>query len=179
MKVKPNIIIGLGNPGKEYQKTYHNVGQLFIQYFADKKDDSKKAKFNAPKGKPFEYAKINGTIFVKPLTFMNSSGEAVGATLDYFKIKPGKMLVIHDDSDILLGNYKFSLGRNSAGHRGVQSIINALKTKNFWRLRIGVRKPSKVRIQAGNLVLGPIQARDITVLKKVFERTTKELLWLG
>ncbi|MEK7657876.1 MAG: aminoacyl-tRNA hydrolase [Patescibacteria group bacterium] len=167
MKVK--LVIGLGNPGKEYYKTYHNVGFLIIDFL-------KIPKFKTSASKKFEYAKINDLILIKPLFFMNESGKAVLDAIKYFKIKPEEILAVHDDSDIELGKYKLSFGRASAGHNGVESIIQSLKTKNFWRLRIGIRKisnnskrtkaglPAEARrAKAGEFVLRKISASDMKI----------------
>lgn len=162
---KYKLIVGLGNPGKEYRDTYHNAGILFLQHL------SMKTKFKTLKN--FEYAKIGDVIIVKPLTFMNESGKVVASAVKYFKIKTAELLIIHDDSDIELGKYKISAYRGSAGHRGIESIIKALKTKNFARLRIGVRKPKKIpskRIKAGDFVLKRINKQDWTNLKSTFEK---------
>ncbi len=165
-KINCRLIIGLGNPGKEYKKTYHNIGLSAIDFL-------KITKFQISASKKFEYAKINGRIFVKPLSFMNESGKTVAETIKYFsakseKIKTEEILVVHDDSDIELGKYKLSFGRTSAGHLGVESIIKELKTKNFWRLRIGVRKKTGLsakiqRTKAGEFVLKKISSPDMKI----------------
>lgn len=164
---KVKLIIGLGNPGDEYEKTYHNVGFLYLDYL----------KRNIPQiswqrsGKDFEYFELGDFILVKPLTFMNDSGVAVKAAFKYFrtgeKIKAQEILIIHDDSDIELGKYKLSFGRGAAGHRGVLSIIGALKTNQFNRLRIGVRKKNSKK-KAVDLVLRKITPADWRLLRKTF-----------
>lgn len=173
MEVKPRLIIGLGNPGKEHETTYHNVGFLFI-----KNKISPNSEFYPPAGgsnsKNFEYLETNDLIFIKPKTFMNESGKAVLEAIKYFKTKPEKILIVHDDSDIELGKYKISFGRGSAGHNGVQSIIDTLKTKNFWRLRIGIGQKTKdkkqtTRIKAENLVLKKIGEQDLKILEEAFQ----------
>jgi len=159
MEIKPRLIIGLGNPGSRYVLTYHNVGWLALDCFIESMTAAMTLTQKGKK-KNFEFFKFvneRSLIFLKPLTFMNESGKAVAASLRYFKIKPEEILVIHDDSDIELGKFKFSFGRGAAGHKGVQSIIDELKTsakdgslpagrrgasggKKFSRLRIGIRK---------------------------------------
>ena len=137
------IIIGLGNPGKKYELTRHNVGFMALNAIAKKLGLSwqENKKFKA------KIAKNQNLILVKPLTFVNNSGQAVQAVLSYYKLLPKKLgllkkknsdlsdilTVIHDDIDISLGKYKISIGSRSAGHNGVQSIISHLKTKNFNR----------------------------------------------
>ena len=112
------LIVGLGNPGRKFQKTRHNVGFWVIDELAKQKT----RKF----------------IIAKPQTFMNNSGKAVKALIKFYKIKLENLWVIHDDIDLPLGEFRISKGRGSAGHKGVQSIINELKTKDFNRLRIGI-----------------------------------------
>jgi len=164
MKVKCKLIIGLGNPAEEYAKTYHNVGLLAVDYLAE----------NAPIPKA-----------IKSDVFMNQSGDFAKRALKKYKVKPEELLVIHDDNDIELGKYKISFARNSAGHRGVQSIIDSLGTKDFWRLRIGIRanpllkKPnqrkSASRLKAGDLVLKKISKSDREVLYEVFKNIREQM----
>lgn len=167
MKVK--LIIGLGNPGKEYEKTCHNSGKLFIDYLKNLPANSE---FKIQNSELFQFIKTDNSVFVKPLTFMNESGKAVSAAMKYFKIKPEEILVVHDDSDIELGKYKISFGRGSAGHNGVESIIKSLKTKNFWRLRIGIRPPIHInqRQKAAAFVLKKISKKNLEILNKTFEK---------
>ena len=154
MEVKPRLIIGLGNPGKQYEKTYHNAGFLFIQYLMDKK----------PANSEF---RIQNSELLKSDVYMNESGKFVAKILKKHGVKPKEILIVHDDSDIELGKYKISFGRGSAGHRGVESIIKSFGTKNFWRLRIGIRKTAKEK--AGELVLKKISKKDWEILEKVFQ----------
>lgn len=144
MKVK--LVIGLGNPGKEYEKTYHNVGVLFIDYLV----------------KSRAYCQL-----LKSDVYMNQSGNFVKAALKKYNFKPEEILIVHDDSDIELGKYKISFGRGSAGHRGVESIIKSIGIKNFWRLRIGIRKEKKKK--AADLVLKKINKKDLEIFEKVFQ----------
>jgi len=161
------LIIGLGNPEKEYQNSFHNIGFLFLNYFT-----AEKSNFLKPKNKNFKYLKKNNLIFAWPLSFMNASGPVVLEMLKYFKLSPLEILIVHDDIDIELGKYKLSFGRGDAGHYGIRSIINSLKTKNFWRLRLGI-KASKQKIKAGDLVLKKIPATTQKIFQKVFEEIKK------
>ncbi|MFA5386696.1 MAG: aminoacyl-tRNA hydrolase [Candidatus Paceibacterota bacterium] len=166
-KANIKLIVGLGNPGKEYEKTYHNIGQLFVSWIMDHKTwDIKHRLFMASK------IMLHDSGFmihiVKPRTFMNESGEAVAAAMKYFKVKPAELLIVHDDSDVTLGKYKLSLGRGSAGHKGIESIIKNLGTKDFYRLRIGIRNP-KNKAKASNLVLKKIKNQELLVLNKTFK----------
>ncbi|MBI2594681.1 MAG: aminoacyl-tRNA hydrolase [Candidatus Colwellbacteria bacterium] len=179
MKIK--LLIGLGNPGTEHKNTYHNVGKLFIDELAGEGVRFKKEKYFEyvksrqlpPKADPpqAENANSQELVLAKTLTFMNQSGGGVAAAKKYFNSKPVEILIIHDDSDIPLGSFKLSFGRGGAGHHGVESIIKSLRTKRFYRLRIGIRpKNQKKRIKAGQLVLKKISNGDKELLKRVFRK---------
>ena len=155
------LIIGLGNPGKKYENTYHNVGVLFIDYLKKQRTPNTK------------YQILNTDCY------MNESGKFVRAAMKKRGLKSKELLIVHDDSDIELGSYKFSFGRSSAGHKGVESITQILKTKNFFRLRIGIR-PKKTdspaglpavakRAKAGDFVLKKISVKDKKNLEEVFK----------
>lgn len=172
------LIIGLGNPGKEYEKTYHNAGFLALQHLA--RDAGKNWKRGADS---WEYLKLGKSILVRPLTFMNNSGQAVKSALAYFKVLPQNLLVIHDDSDLPLGKYKLVFGRGSAGHKGVESIQKALKTKEFSRLRLGIRPevkgvglpPEGRREKAETFVLKKMSSADLKKLYGALEETKLNL----
>ena len=161
------VIIGLGNPDSDYSNTYHNIGSLFVDYLINQKNNNI-SDFKQPSHKHFEF--ISGkTTFVKPLVFMNESGTAVKEMTSFFNLKPENILVVHDDSDMLIGNYKLSFDQNSAGHKGIQSIIDNLKTKKFHRLKIGIRpQEEKVRLKAEEFVLKKIKKKDVELLENVF-----------
>jgi len=168
------LIFGLGNPGKEYEHTYHNAGALAVASFAGKEG----VVFVRPKGKHFAFAKAGGLIFALPAVFMNESGIAATEALRFFKLKPKDLCVVHDDSDIELGNYKVSFGRGSAGHHGVDSIAKTLGAAEFTRVRIGIRpntppSPSPLkrerRKKAGEFVLARISPAHKKELYRVFE----------
>lgn len=165
MKVK--LIVGLGNPAKQYQKTYHNIGFLAVDYL-DK----------SPAGPKIQ---IPNSKLIKSEVFMNQSGNFVKQALKKYKIKPEELMVIHDDADIELGKYKICFGRGAAGHKGVRSIIDALTTKNFWRLRIGIRrgagqtKHGPERKKASEMVLKKINKADWEFLEKVFQKISSEI----
>lgn len=178
-KIKIKLIVGLGNPGKEYENTRHNMGFLFVDALAKK--------LNAPE---FIYEKKlkseiskSKVLIAKPQTFINKSGEAVSALSKFYKIKPENILIVHDDIDILWGNFKFSFGRSSAGHKGVESIIKALKTKNFWRLRIGIQpirqaqgKPLiKKHISADKIILKKFTPVELKILNQTIKKAISEL----
>ncbi|MBI2033991.1 MAG: aminoacyl-tRNA hydrolase [Candidatus Liptonbacteria bacterium] len=176
---KIEIVVGLGNPGDAYKYTYHNLGFLALEYLAlkIKKETGFDLKFKTSKSKKFSHAKACGIIFLKPLTFMNEVGQAVKTALKFFKIPKEKMLVIHDESDLNLGDYRFSFNRGSAGHRGVESIIKEIGSKSFVRLRIGVRhKESKsIRMPALRFILKKISPLDRKILYSVLGAAMEKL----
>src|SRR3989338_2694162 len=123
---KIKLVIGLGNPDSRYENTYHNVGFLFV--------DGLRKSNELPKSQ-----------ILKSDAYMNLSGSFVARELKKRGLKPDELLVVHDDSDINLDKYKFSFGRGAAGHHGIESVIKALGTKNFWRLRLGIRQEARLR----------------------------------
>ncbi len=171
-----HLIIGLGNPGTEYETTRHNAGRLAVRAFqktAKLPDFSENKKFASL----LSEGKIGKTkiILALPETMMNNSGKAVGALAAFYKIKPADIIVTHDDSDIVFGAMKISFAKRAAGHRGVESVRRALKTDQFWRARIGIQPSTKKHIPAMNLVLKKFSAKDLLALKKITKTATKAL----
>ena len=140
------LIIGLGNPGKEYAKTRHNAGFIVVDALAKVLGANFKfqKKFNAE----IAQVKIRNeeTILIKPQTFMNLSGTAVRAIMDFYKIKIKDIIVVQDDKDILFGEVKYQNNRSAAGHNGIKSIIEHLGTQDFARIRIGVAWQDKEKM---------------------------------
>jgi len=157
------LIAGLGNPGKSYSDTYHNIGKAALHRITG--DKKFKKPFSVRKKESFEYIKIENCVYVTPLTYMNEVGKAIYSAAKRFDIQPENILIIHDDSDIALGSYKLSCNRGSAGHNGIKSIIACLGTKNFWRLRIGIRRARNIK--ANDFVLQKISPEDNEPLEKV------------
>lgn len=134
------LIIGLGNPGTQYEQTRHNAGFLFLDVLREKYELPEFAfhkKFNADITEGFIEAQEK-VILAKPQTFMNRSGQSVRALIDFYKIAPEDIIVVADDLDIEIGNYKISENTRAAGHNGIQSIIDNIGTQGFTRVRIGV-----------------------------------------
>ena len=169
MKPQRKIVVGLGNPGKAFENTYHNVGALALRYIVgDLAFKTHRALFS--------FATSDDAAFILPLTFMNESGAAVREALKKFNGGPEDLIVIHDESDLPVGKYKVSLGRNAAGHKGVQSIVDTLHTKSFTRIRIGIRPQNeRQRKKAETFVLKNITAKDQGVLRKVFDEIADAL----
>ena len=168
------LVIGLGNPGGQFDGTRHNVGREIAEAFAREADGADfrlEKKWNAR----VTEAKIGREkiAILLPDTMMNKSGSAVTPAARFYKIKPKDIFVIHDDADILLGQAKLSFAKNSAGHKGVESIIRALKTKEFWRLRIGIA--GKKDVPAERLVLKKFTPDESRILKKITKKTIAAL----
>ncbi|MDD5710875.1 MAG: aminoacyl-tRNA hydrolase [Candidatus Colwellbacteria bacterium] len=164
--VSTKLIVGLGNPGSEYEGTFHNVGFAFVDYLADQWRRGVKTY------RDFSFLRSDGLIVVKPLDFMNSSGGPVKKALKYFDMKTENLIIVHDDSDLKFGQYKISFGRGSAGHKGVESIFKALGTDKFERVRIGIRRPQEInkknRRKAGDFVLKKMTKSEQAVLGRIF-----------
>lgn len=160
------LIVGLGNPLKKFHLTRHNLGFFVLEEYQKIQNFSPWVKNKKYWGE-ISLKKDNEVLLLKPLTFMNSSGKAVKKVLKTFKIPPRNLLVVHDDTDLTISCYKLQFGRSAAGHLGVNSIIKSLQTKNFWRLRIGVRPPKEKRRQkAKELVLKKFSSDELELIKK-------------
>jgi PTH1 family peptidyl-tRNA hydrolase len=146
------LLVGLGNPGPEYEDTRHNAGFWFVDAVARELKTSL-----APERNYFGLvARVNlrqGPVWLlEPMTFMNLSGKSVGALARFFKIAPGEILVAHDELDLLPGQVKMKLGGSHAGHNGLKDIQAALGSADFWRLRLGIGHPG-VKAEVVNYVL--------------------------
>jgi len=177
--MKNMVIIGLGNPDPELEGTYHNAGMLAVDRLAEhaaKESGTNEAPaFRAYKDL-FTYAAIGEQTFVKPLVYMNDSGRAAKEALRVLKAKPEDLIVAHGESDIALGEFKITRAGRAAGHKGIQSIIDHLKTDDFTRIRIGIREPNEEhRKKAGDFVLSPISKKNMATLTAVFDQISAKL----
>jgi len=167
------LIFGLGNPGDKYKYTRHNAGFLFLNQF-QKTKSFPVFEFNSKFNGDISLGKIANrkTMLVKPQTFMNLSGKTVQALLAFYKLSLNNIVVIHDDLDIPLGTYKISTDSSSAGHHGVQNIIDLLGTQNFTRIRLGIGKPPKEKesclISGKDYVLQKFSTSELTTLEELF-----------
>ncbi len=157
------LVVGLGNPGIKYRKTPHNIGFLAIDIFRKKYHFPL---FRKEKDCLISRGQIENQeiILVKPLTYMNSSGLTVARLSKELSIPPEQVWVIHDDVNLPTGQFKSSFGAGSGGHKGVASIIDCLKTKNFHRLRIGISPKQKTNLK--EFVLRPYGRADQIYIKK-------------
>jgi PTH1 family peptidyl-tRNA hydrolase len=165
------LIIGLGNPDPVLEETYHNVGVLAVQWLAEHSAQNDTRPVFRPYKNLFAYVTVGATTFIRPLVYMNESGRAVKEAMRVFKTHEKDIIIIHDDSDIAVGEFKRAIRGRSAGHRGIQSIIDHLKTQEFARVRIGIREKSELhRKKAGEFVLSPITAKDKKIFENVFRK---------
>ncbi len=180
------IIVGLGNPGKEYENTRHNAGRIALEYFRKKNDfpnwqENKKLKALVSEGK----VSRKEVFLVGPETFMNNSGKSV-VTLVKSKKAAENLIVIHDDLDLPVGKMKISFNRGSGGHKGVESIKRAVKTEGFVRIRIGIspktpsgktKKPQGEKL-INNFIVAPFKPAELDEIKKTYKKVAEVLLSL-
>ena len=135
------LVVGLGNPGREYTGNRHNLGYMVVDELARRHGGSWRSKFS---GRLAEVRLGGGrAALLKPETYMNESGVSVGAAARFFKVEPAEVLVVHDEGDFDLGRLQLRLGGGLAGHNGLRSIAQHLRTQDFLRLRIGVGRPER------------------------------------
>lgn len=162
------LIVGLGNPGDNYEKTRHNAGFMAVDFISSRHNFSwtHKSKFNADiaTGIIRDY-KI---VLCKPITFMNLSGNAVLPLMSYYKILRNNIIVIHDDIDLELGELKCKIGGSSAGHNGLKSIDGVIGP-DYCRIRIGVGKPERDRVNTADYVLGRFSNEELLFLQQKYE----------
>ena len=179
------LIVGLGNPGSKYANTRHNIGFMALDAILSKFEPVEKTFWdkNPDLKSQTKQIKYNDTnlLLAKPTTFMNNSGFAVSKILNYYKINPAQMILIHDDSDLPLGKIRVRFGGASGGHRGVQSIIDVLGTDKFLRLRLGIGRPTderlgrRVRKDLDRYVLAPFSAKDRNEIKHMIKEAVKAI----
>jgi PTH1 family peptidyl-tRNA hydrolase len=153
------LVAGLGNPGRDYARTRHNVGFMVCDELARRRGGSYRSKFSG------ELAELRvgerRMALLKPQTYVNESGRAVGAAVRFFKVPPDRLLVLHDEVDLELGRLQARLGGGLAGHNGLRSVAQHLKTQDFLRLRIGVGRPERGDPRpVADYVLSPFQAYE-------------------
>jgi PTH1 family peptidyl-tRNA hydrolase len=174
-----HLIVGLGNPGAEYARTRHNAGFLLVEKLAERAATkwSLEKKFNARIAR----AEIAGTkaILCEPQTFMNSSGEAVGALVSFYRIEPKRLLVVVDDADLPFGEIRLRARGSSGGHHGLDSVEKHLATRDFARLRIGIGRQNSAREITG-YVLGRFSSTETGLADKILETACNQAeCWLS
>ena len=172
-------LIGLGNPGKKYSQSRHNIGFLLLENLANKYNSNFLLKEKLKSS--YSEFKINGSCYrlFLPNTFMNNSGDAVRAIVDWYKINLDQLFIIVDDKDLPLGKIRFRKKGSSGGHNGLKSIIEKLQTQNFNRIRIGIGSPPSLQ-RTNNFntishVLGNISSEEKSILDKVYKKVIESL----
>ncbi len=161
------LIVGLGNPGNEFQNTRHNIGFMVIDEYAKQHSvNINQKKFDALSAEII----INGekVILVKPQTYMNLSGIAIKRFVDYYKINIADILIIHDDLDLSFGTYRLRLSGSSGGHNGLKSINEALNTQDYKRLKIGISNDKT--IDTKDYVLGHFNNNDKDIVNNIIDK---------
>ncbi|MFZ5559524.1 MAG: aminoacyl-tRNA hydrolase [Patescibacteria group bacterium] len=162
------LIVGLGNPGRKYKKTRHNVGFRIIDEII-KSQKSRQFGGQAP-------VKSQNLIFLKPNTFMNRSGKAVKSLTTKYKIPTTDIIVVHDDVDLPFGTIRISKNSSSAGHKGVQSIIDELGTQNFTRIRIGIKQVTGSKKQeTEKFVLEKFTKQEEKQLSEIIKKAVEQI----
>lgn len=163
------ILCGLGNPGTEYEKTRHNVGFMVCDILSARHGIS----FSSKK---FSGWFAGGTIFgekillLKPLTYMNRSGQSVGPAVHFYKLLTSDLVVIHDDVDLALGRVKIKVGGGTAGHKGLRSLVDSLADENFIRIRVGVGRPADSRMDIADFVLSKLSSGEETLFRSSLDQ---------
>jgi PTH1 family peptidyl-tRNA hydrolase len=173
---KKFLIVGLGNPGSLYKNTRHNIGQAFVSWFKDQtsapswqKDSKNMAQISI-----LEDPKIT-FLFALPSVFMNESGKAIKKLIQTYHLPLEHVIIVHDDNDLMVGHFKISFNRGSAGHKGVESIINHLGSQQFYRLRIGIQPIKSQRQKAEDLVLKKFSEEEKIIITENFVLMKKAL----
>jgi len=157
------LIVGLGNPEEKYKNNRHNVGFMLVDAFATKLgiNWSTSSKLNS-------LVAVSGDlVLAKPQTFMNKSGTSVSKVKNFYKVEPSNIFVVHDDLDLELGVVKKQFGAGSAGHHGVEDIIEKLGTKEFWRIRIGIGRPQSEYNDPTAYVLQDFSSGELAQIQKI------------
>lgn len=162
------LLVGLGNPGKEYEKSRHNVGFIFVDALAKrlaKESDAFNVVWKFEKKVKCNIARFDDVILAKPQTFMNLSGEAVLLLLNYYKCDMSDLIVVHDDIDLKQKEIRFKRNMGSGGHNGVKDVIEKVGTKDFFRLRVGVDRPNIESVK--DYVLSNLTTEEISFINSL------------
>ncbi len=163
------MIVGLGNPGREYETTRHNAGFWWVEELA------RQQKLSFKSENKFHGMVVRGHLhghevwLLLPQTFMNGSGRAVGALAQFYKIAPEEILVVHDELDLAPGVARLKMGGGHGGHNGLKDTIAHLGTKDFWRLRIGIGHPGD-RAEVSNYVLGDPRREERELIEEAMNK---------
>lgn len=163
----PRLVVGLGNPGSEYSETRHNAGFWFCERLADKLGVrfSHESRFHGLVAN----ARDAGVWLLMPQTFMNRSGQAIGALARFYRIEPAEILLVHDELDVPPGQLRLKFGGGLGGHNGLKDTSAHLNTNDYWRLRIGIGHPGD-RNEVVNYVLKPARREEQTQIDEAIDR---------
>lgn len=169
------LIIGLGNPGTKYQNTRHNLGQRIVNQYVESKHKSSLQVKKTLSAKIFEVGESSDKkIFAASLDYMNNSGFTVQKISQFYKIRPSDIIVIHDDLDLKVGDYRIQFDRGSAGHNGIKSIIENLNTQQFHRIRIGIGDSTN-NVPTEDYVLQPFSKSESDIIKSLIPKIFEEI----
>ncbi len=170
------LIVGLGNPGSNYEKTRHNVGFQIIDMFIKETECSSRSNASF-KSIVAECRTTDGKLLViKPATFMNNSGDAVKSIAQFYKISYSDIWVIHDDKDIEIGKIKINVGGGSAGHNGINSLIQELGSDEFVRFRVGIKNDAvQGQMDTAAFVLAQFTGEEASLIQKACEHTVQAI----
>ncbi len=157
------LVVGLGNPGAEYERTRHNVGFMVVDELAAARGLGWRSAFKGDLA-----GRGSDLLFLKPLTYMNCSGGSVRAVAAFFRIDPGDIVAIHDDVDLAFGRVQVKLGGGDAGHKGVRSMAAELGDRNFARVRVGIGRPPRGSVE--DFVLTRFNAEESIELSSILTR---------
>lgn len=174
------LIVGLGNPGKKYSRTRHNVGFMIVDHLQKILSNEKmnswelNKKFNA---ETYDTTiRNNKIILIKPMTFMNASGQSVQLIAHYYQIEPKDIIVIHDDKDLKLGDVRVQKDRGHAGHNGIKSIIDHIKSQAFIRVRVGIANDNEKKMaDTAKFVLRNFGLFEKKKVQEIIERAAGEI----
>lgn len=174
------LIVGLGNPGREYTRTRHNAGFQLVERLADRAGAAwrAEARFRARLARGV----LAGTDcwFCEPLTFMNLSGEAVGAVMRYHRLEREHLLVLVDDADLALGQLRLRPGGSAGGHHGLESVARHVGGTGYARLRLGIGRRAETARDITGHVLGTFSAEEQTIFESVLDRATDQVIcWIA
>jgi len=157
------LIVGLGNPGKEYEKTRHNAGFMALDSFAE----AKNCDFKDEKKFLGQTARFDDVLLLKPMIFMNNSGNSVAKIMKFYKIQPKDVLIVYDDKDMIFEKLRYRESGSSGGHRGMQSIIDSLGENEIPRIKIGLDSPMRIKnkLTTADFVLKNFSRAELKTLK--------------
>jgi peptidyl-tRNA hydrolase, PTH1 family len=171
------LFVGLGNPGEKYKKTRHNVGFMFLDYWAE----FLKLSWKLESKHEVQVAKLKSIILIKPQTYMNDSGRAVRKVIDYNRLGKEDLILIYDDLDVAFGEYKISMGKSPRTHNGVNSVVECLSGEDFLHVRIGSggewfeEYKKKMNSVADDYILKDFSKKEEKELAQIFEKVLKSI----